>query len=184
MRSLLKNKFSTFFDMQNSEIDVSLSYSKVITVNIVGEVYNPGSYVIPSINTAFNALISSNGPTQIGTVRNIYIKRNGKTVDSLDVYKFLFDPEKSHDIYLQDGDYLFVPPAKNLIEISGAVNRPYTYEAKDNESVSDMVRYAGGFSAKAYRDIITLKRLDYNDMRVFDVHQTILIPNPFTMETS
>lgn len=170
MRSLLKNKFSTFFDMQNSEIDVSLSYSKVITVNIVGEVYNPGSYVIPSINTAFNALISSNGPTQIGTVRNIYIKRNGKTVDSLDVYKFLFDPEKSHDIYLQDGDYLFVPPAKNLIEISGAVNRPYTYEAKDNESVSDMVRYAGGFSAKAYRDIITLKRLDYNDMRVFDVH--------------
>ena len=170
MRSLLKNKFSTFFDMQNSEIDVSLSYSKVITVNIVGEVYNPGSYVIPSINTAFNALISSNGPTQIGTVRNIYIKRNGKTVDSLDVYKFLFDPEKSHDIYLQDGDYLFVPPAKNLIEISGAVNRPYTYEAKDNESVNDMVRYAGGFSAKAYRDIITLKRLDYNDTRVFDVH--------------
>ena len=170
MRSLLKNKFSTFFDMQNSEIDVSLSYSKVITVNIVGEVYNPGSYVIPSINTAFNALISSNGPTQIGTVRNIYIKRNGKTVDSLDVYKFLFDPEKSHDIYLQDGDYLFVPPAKNLIEISGAVNRPYTYEAKDNESVNDMLRYAGGFSAKAYRDIITLKRLDYNDMRVFDVH--------------
>jgi protein involved in polysaccharide export with SLBB domain len=156
--------------MQNSEIDVSLSYSKVITVNIVGEVYNPGSYVIPSINTAFNALISSNGPTQIVTVRNIYIKRNGKTVDSLDVYKFLFDPKKSHDIYLQDGDYLFVPPAKNLIEISGAVNRPYTYEAKDNESVSDMVRYAGGFSAKAYKDIITLKRLDYNDMRVFDVH--------------
>ena len=170
MRSLLKNKFSKFFDMQNSEIDVSLSYSKVITINIVGEVYNPGSYVIPSINTAFNALISSNGPTQIGTVRNIYIKRNGKTVDSLDVYKFLFDPEKSHDIYLQDGDYLFVPPAKNLIEISGAVNRPYTYEAKDNESVSEMIRYAGGFSAKAYRDIITLKRLDYNDMRVFDVH--------------
>ena len=170
MRSLLKNKFSKFFDMQNSEIDVSLSYSKVITINIVGEVYNPGSYVIPSINTAFNALISSNGPTQIGTVRNIFIKRNGKTVDSLDVYKFLFDPEKSHDIYLQDGDYLFVPPAKNLIEISGAVNRPYTYEAKDNESVSEMIRYAGGFSAKAYRDIITLKRLDYNDMRVFDVH--------------
>ena len=170
MRSLLKNKFSKFFDMQNSEIDVSLSYSKVITINIVGEVYNPGSYVIPSINTAFNALISSNGPTQIGTVRNIYIKRDGKTVDSLDVYKFLFDPEKSHDIYLQDGDYLFVPPAKNLIEISGAVNRPYTYEAKDNESVSEMIRYAGGFSTKAYRDIITLKRLDYNDMRVFDVH--------------
>ncbi len=170
MRSLLKNKFSKLFDMQNSEIDVSLSYSKVITVNIVGEVYNPGSYIIPSINTAFNALISANGPTQLGSVRNIYIKRNGKTVDSLDIYKFLFDPQKSNDIYLQDGDYLFVPPANKLVDVSGAVKRPYTYEAKVGETVSDLIKYAGGFSSKAYKDIVTLKRLDYNDMKVFDVN--------------
>ena len=170
MRSLLKNKFSKLFDMQNSEIDVSLSYSKVITVNIVGEVYNPGSYVIPSINTAFNALISSNGPTQLGSVRNIYIKRDGKTIDSLDIYKFLFDPEKSNDIYLQDGDFLFVPPARKIVEVSGAVKRPYTYEAKVGETVGDIIKYAGGFSSKAFRDIVTLKRLDYNDMKVFDVH--------------
>ena len=86
MRSMLKSKFSSFLDMKNSEIDVTLSYSRVITVNIVGEVYNPGSYTIPAINTAFNALIAANGPNQLGTVRNIYIKRDGKTVDSLDVY--------------------------------------------------------------------------------------------------
>ena len=170
MRSILKKKFSTFFDMQNSEIDVSLSYSKVITINIVGEVYNPGSYIIPSINTAFNALIAANGPTQLGSVRNIYIKRNGKTVDSLDIYQFLFNPEKSNDIYLQDGDYLFVPPAESIVEITGAVNRPYTYEAKTGETVQDMIRYAGGYSTKAFRDIITLKRLDYNDIKVYDVH--------------
>ena len=99
----------------------SLSYSKVITVNIVGEVYNPGSYVIPSINTAFNALISANGPTQLGSVRNIYVKRDGKTVDSLDIYKFLFDPVKSNDIYFTRWRFLFVPPAKKLVEVSGAV---------------------------------------------------------------
>ena len=172
MRSMLKKKFSNFFDMQNSEIDVSLSYSKVITVNIVGEVYNPGSYIIPSINTAFNALIASNGPTQLGSVRNIYIKRNGQTVDSLDVYQFLFNPKKSNDIYLQDGDYLFVPPATCIVEISGAVNRPYTYESKVDETVKDMIRYAGGFSSMAFRDIITLKRLDYNEIKVFDIHNS------------
>jgi|TARA_B110000495_G_C23041920_1_gene625594 polysaccharide export outer membrane protein len=172
MRSMLKKKFSNFFDMQNSEIDVSLSYSKVITVNIVGEVYNPGSYIIPSINTAFNALIASNGPTQLGSVRNIYIKRNGQTVDSLDVYQFLFNPKKSNDIYLQDGDYLFVPPATCIVEISGAVNRPYTYESKVGETVKDMIRYAGGFSSMAFRDIITLKRLDYNEIKVFDIHNS------------
>ena len=60
--------------MKNSEIDVTLAYSRVITVNIIGEVYNPGSYSIPAINTAFNALIAAKGPNQLGTVRNIYLK--------------------------------------------------------------------------------------------------------------
>jgi len=174
MRSILKKKFSSFFDMQNSEIDVALSYSRVITVNIIGEVYNPGSYTIPAINTAFNALIAAGGPNQLGSVRNIYIKRDGVTNDSLDIYKFLFDPLKTNDIYLQDGDYLFIPPANNVVEISGAINRPYTYEAKKGESVGDLIKYAGGFISTAFKDIITLKRLDYNNIKVYDIKQSDL----------
>lgn len=171
MRSLLKSKFSSFLDMQNSEIDVTLAYSRVITVNIVGEVYNPGSYSIPAINTAFNALIAAKGPNQLGSVRNIYLKRDGKIVDSLDVYQFLFNPIRSQDIYMQDGDYLFVPPAKHIVEVSGEVNRPYTYEAKYGESVSDLLRYAGGFTINASSDVVTLKRISYNSIRVNDVHK-------------
>ena len=171
MRSLLKSKFSSFLDMKNSEIDVTLSYSRVITVNIVGEVYNPGSYAIPAINTAFNALIAAKGPNQLGSVRNIYIKRDGKTVDSLDVYQFLFDPKKSQDIYMQDGDYLFVPPAKHIVEVTGAVNRPYTYEAKTGESVASLIKYAGGFTTNAFTDVVTLKRINYNTIKVNDVHK-------------
>lgn len=174
MRSILKKKFSSFFDMQNSEIDVALSYSRVITVNIIGEVYNPGSYTIPAINTAFNALIAAGGPNQLGSVRNIYIKRDGVTIDSLDIYKFLFDPLKTNDIYLQDGDYLFIPPANNVVEMSGAINRPYTYEAKNGESVGDLIKYAGGFISTAFKDIITLKRLDYNNIKVYDIKQSDL----------
>jgi len=170
MRSLLKSKFGSFLDMKNSEIDVTLSYSRVITVNIVGEVYNPGSYSIPAINTAFNALIAANGPNQLGTVRNIYIKRDGKTVDSLDVYQFLFNPIRSQDIYMQDGDYLFVPPAKHIVEVSGAVNRPYTYEAKTGESVASLIKYAGGYTTNAFSDVVTLKSIEYNSIKVNDVH--------------
>ena len=171
MRSLLKSKFSSFLDMKNSEIDVTLSYSRVITVNIVGEVYNPGSYSIPAINTAFNALIAAKGPNQLGTVRNIYIKRDGKTVDSLDVYQFLFNPTRSQDIYMQDGDYIFIPPAKHIIEVSGAVNRPYTYEAKSGESVASIIKYAGGFTTTSFADVVTLKRIEYNSIKVNDVHK-------------
>ena len=171
MRSLLKSKFGSFLDMKNSEIDVTLSYSRVITVHIVGEVYNPGSYTIPAINTAFNALIAANGPNQLGSVRNIYIKRDGKTVDSLDVYQFLFNPTRSQDIYMQDGDYLFVPPAKHIIEVKGAVNRPYTYEAKTGESIAELIKYAGGYTTNAFTDVLTLMRIDYNAVKVNDVHK-------------
>jgi protein involved in polysaccharide export with SLBB domain len=171
MRSLLKNKFSSFLDMKNSEIDITLSYSRVITVNIVGEVYNPGSYSIPAINTAFNALIAANGPNQLGSVRNIYIKRDGKTVDSLDVYQFLFNPTRSQDIFMQDGDYIFVPPAKHVVEVKGAVNRPYTYEAKSGESVASIIKYAGGFTTTSFSDVVTLKRIEYNSITVNDVHK-------------
>ncbi len=68
-----------------------------------------------------------------------------KTIDSLDIYKFLYNPDISQDIYLQDGDYIFVPPAKDLIEVRGSVNRPYTYEAKNGETIKDIITYAGGF---------------------------------------
>ena len=171
MRSLLKSKFSSFLDMKNSEIDVTLSYSRVITVNIVGEVFYPGSYSIPAINTAFNALIAAKGPNQLGTVRNIYIKRNGKTVDSLDVYQFLFNPTRSQDIYMQDGDYLFVPPAGQIVDVTGEINRPYTYEAKSGESVADLIKYAGGYTTHAFTDVLTLKRIDYNTIKVNDIHK-------------
>ena len=171
MRSLLKSKFSSFLDMRNSEIDVTLAYSRVITVNIVGEVYNPGSYSIPAINTAFNALIAAKGPNQLGTVRNIYIKRDGKTVDSLDVYQFLFNPSRSQDVYMQDGDYLFVPPAHHVVEVIGAVNRPYTYEAKAGETVANIIKYAGGFTTNAFTDVVTLKRIEYNSIKVNDVYK-------------
>lgn len=171
MRSLLKNKFSKFLDMRNSEIDVTLAYSRVITVNIVGEVYKPGSYTIPAINTAFNALIASHGPNQLGSVRNIYLKRDGKIVDSLDVYQFLFNPTRIADIYMEDGDYLIVPPAKNIVEVRGGVNRPYTYEAKEGETVADIIKYSGGYTTNAFIDVITLKRIEYNSSKIYDIYK-------------
>ena len=72
---------------------------------------------------------------------------------------------------MQDGDYLFVPPAKHIIEVSGAVNRPYTYEAKSGESVASIIKYAGGYTANSFADVITLKRIEYNSIRVNDVHK-------------
>ena len=168
-KSLIKNRMGNYYDLNRSQLDVTLNYSRVITVNIVGEVFNPGSYSIPATNTAFNALIAAGGPSQIGSVRNIYLRRNGKTVDSLDVYAFLFDPTASQDLFMQNNDYLYVAPAERIVEVKGAVNRPYTYEAKAGDVVADIIRYAGGFTAKAYRNGITVHRIDENNIKTLTV---------------
>lgn len=169
VRSLVKSRMGNYFDLSRSQVAITLNYSRVITVNIVGDVFNPGSYTIPATNTAFNALMAAGGPSQTGSVRNIYLQRGGKTVDSLDVYKFLFDPSTAQDLFMRNNDYLFVSTAERIVEVKGAVNRPYTYEAKAGDKVSDIIRYAGGFSSKAYRNGIEVHRIDENNIKILTV---------------
>lgn len=165
VKSLVKDRMSSFFDLRKSQFDLTLNYSRVITVNIVGEVFNPGSYSIPALNTAFNALIAAGGPNQIGSVRNIYLMRDGKTVDSLDVYKFLYDADKSQDLFMQNNDYLYVPSAENVVELKGEVNKPYTYEVKQGDKLIDLIKYAGGFTKLAYKNGIAISRIDGNSIK-------------------
>ena len=171
VKSLVRNRMNSFFDLKKSQFDLTLNYSRVISVNIIGEVFNPGSYSIPATNTAFNALVAAGGPSQIGSVRNIYLMRDGKTIDSLDVYKFLFDPSTSQDLFMQNNDYLYVPVAANLVDLKGEVNRPYTYEVKSGDKLKDLIKYAGGFSKMAYKNGITIKRIHNNSIKTITIDE-------------
>ena len=171
VKSLVRNRMNSFFDLKKSQFDLTLNYSRVISVNIIGEVFNPGSYSIPATNTAFNALVAAGGPSQIGSVRNIYLMRDGKTIDSLDVYKFLFDPSTSQDLFMQNNDYLYVPVAANVVDLKGEVNRPYTYEVKSSDKLIDLIKYAGGFTKMAYKNGITVKRIDNNSVKTITVDE-------------
>ena len=171
VKSLVKDRMSSFFDLSKSQFDLTLNYSRVISVNIVGEVYNPGSYSIPAVNTAFNALLAAGGPNQIGSVRNIYLMRNGKTIDSLDVYRFLFDPNTSQDLFMQNNDYLYVPVAENVVDLKGEINRPYTYEVKSSDKLSDLIKYSGGYTKMAYKNGVTINRIDNNSITTITVDE-------------
>lgn len=169
-KGLIAGKFKTVYDLNNSQIDVTLSYSKIITVNIVGEVNNPGSYTIPSINTAFNALVTVGGIRPIGSVRKIYLKRGGQTIKTLDVYEYLMNPDSKQDFFLENNDYLLVPPSGKVVKISGPVKRPLGYELIENENLNSLIGYAGGFGAGAYRKNIQIKRMLNNEETFIDLN--------------
>ncbi|MBP6538830.1 MAG: SLBB domain-containing protein, partial [Saprospiraceae bacterium] len=166
MASRLRNYY--FFNKENFELTVTTA--RTLNVNIVGEVFNNGTYNISAVNTAFNALIAAGGPNDIGSVRKIQLLRAGKKPVTIDVYKYLQNPIISQEFYLAENDYINVPVAQKLVTITGAVNRPFRYELIDNESLKELVNFAGGFKANALKGNIQIKRIENDSIRIIDVN--------------
>ncbi len=162
-------------DIQRSQVSIELNYSRSLTVNITGEVFNPGSYTIPAVNTAFNALVASGGPSQIGSVRLIKVVSPNRETRNLDVYEFINNPNVANEFFLINNDYLFVPLAERVVEITGAIERPYFYELIDGENLIDLIAYAGGLRADAYRRNIQIIRYENDEEKLIDVNLTAVL---------
>lgn len=192
-RTLLRNRFGRFIDLNGSQFDVAISYSPVIRVNIVGEVASPGTYTISSWNSAFNAVAVANGTTDLGSVRRIELRREGKTIKVLDLYRFLMDPASNQDFFLQDNDYLVVPPYRKVVTINGQVRRPHSYELLDDEHLNKLLDYAGGLTASAYVKNVQIQRytgsqrlildLDLDSLRVFGGDYNLIDGDIVTIDT-
>ena len=169
-KSVIRAKMGQYFDLGNNKVEIALVYARNITVNIVGEVLKPGSYNFPAINSAFNALIVAGGPSNIGTLRNIQIKRNGKLLKSLDVYAFLNDANAGQDFFLEENDYIIVGSAQKVVKLSGAIQRPANFELLPNENLADVIQYSGGFTANAYANALQVRRIENKEIKLIDVN--------------
>lgn len=126
---------------------------------VLGEVLSPGSYRISSAGTALSALYASRGPTDNGSLRNVQIRRAGRTVGVLDVYDYLIGGDASGDLRLLNGDVIFVPVNQPRVRVIGEVVRPATYELSSGETLSDAIRFAGGFTPNASRRRVQIERI-------------------------
>ncbi|MFT7589276.1 MAG: polysaccharide export outer membrane protein, partial [Limisphaerales bacterium] len=172
---LLRNRFGRFMNLRDANFDVSITYSAVIRVNIVGEVSSPGTYTISSWNSAFNAVSIAQGTTDLGSVRKIEVRRGGSTIKILDLYKFLTDPASAQDFFLEDNDYLVVPAYQKVVTLEGEVKRPHTYEVLDHEQLTDVISYAGGLMPAAYTKNIQVQRFVGSQRLIIDVNYDSLI---------
>lgn len=174
-REALRRKFAQYYSFGPGEFEVILTYSKVITVNVVGEVVIPGSLTIPATNTAFNAVVAAGGPTEIGSVRKIKVLRNGQAPRIFDVYEYLKDPSVEGQFFLQDNDYIHIPIYEKLVTVEGAVRRPMKYELTDGENLMDLMDYAGGFLENAYLKNISVTRFVNDQEVITDVNYRDLV---------
>ena len=152
-----------------SQIKVTLGNSRTIQVNVMGEVYQPGTYALSAFSTVFHALYSAGGISEIGSLRNIQVVRNGKTIANVDVYSFIMHGKTKDDISLQEGDVIIVSPYEALVKIEGNVKRPMKYEMKNDETVATLLKYAGNFASDAYTRSMKLVRQNGKEYQIFTV---------------
>jgi len=143
-------------------VNVSMGKLRSIRVFLLGDVNNPGSYVVSGLSTISNALFVSGGVSKQGSLRHIILKRAGKKITELDLYDFLLKGDSSRDLRLLPGDVVFVPPIGGVVAVAGEVTRPGIYELKNTKArndITDILKLAGGSLASADLKHVQIDRL-------------------------
>ncbi|NWL15259.1 polysaccharide biosynthesis protein [Pseudoalteromonas sp. Scap03] len=152
-------------EMIGVEPFVSMGKTRSIRVMVLGEAYLAGAYTIPALSSISHALFVSGGISEIGSLRNIQLKRAGKTIQTLDLYDLLIRGDSSDDVILKPGDVVFIPTVGKQVTVDGEVRRPAIFELQDNESVHDLIEMAGGFNGAAYPQRTVVERYTGNSFK-------------------
>ena len=157
-------------DEPESNIRLSLAQNRTIQVHVMGEVENPGTYTMSSFATIFNALYQAGGVNEVGTLREVKVYRNDKMVATYDVYDFILNGNSDMGIRLEDNDVVSVDAYKNLVSVTGNVKRPMYYEVLDNETLEQLMKYAGGFAGNAYKEDVRLIRNGKREREIYTLN--------------
>ena len=150
---------------------ITLGNIRSIKVTITGEVTKPGTYTVSSLSTIFNALYAAGGPSENGSFRNIRVIRDGRVVKILDLYDFLLRADQKDNVRLQDQDVIRIAEYETRVEVVGEVKRPMIFEVEKTETLKDVLRFAGGFTDKAYTYTISLKRNTARERKLINISQ-------------
>ena len=155
-----RDLINTRVEQQLIGVDVIVSMGRLRAINVfmAGEVSVPGAYSVSAMTTVTQALFQAGGVTDIGSLRNIQVRRAGSVVVTFDTYDLLLRGDVSDDIRLQSGDVIFIPPYEGAIDLEGELKRPMVYELVGGETLGDVLAMAGSFTRDAYPGVSILTR--------------------------
>ena len=158
LESFLKARFDRVY--RNYDLNVNLGQLRSIQVFVTGDARRPGSYTISSLSTLVNAVFSCGGPGPQGSLRHIYLRRNGAPIADFDLYDLLLKGDKSKDVNLETGDVIYFPPVGPEVAIVGSVRQPSIYELRGQETIADGIALAGGISPVANTASLEIERTE------------------------
>ena len=121
-------------------------------VGIRGEVKFPGNYVLKDNNERLAQLVArAGGLSEQAFLEGVQFTRtweDSTRIVALDMGKAM-EGDQRHDIILQDGDTIRIPPRNWAVAVSGAVQGPRLVQYVPGESAGYYVDSAGGYVPQA-----------------------------------
>ena len=154
---LLKSNVENAFVGTN--LFVTIDEIRDVNILVSGNAKKPGVYTMTGNSNVLHALTMAGGINEFGSFREINLLRDGKVIETLDVYDILIDGNYSLTKRLRSGDVVFVEAKKTVVSIDGAIKRPALYEMNDNENLDSVIRYANGIKQTADMENISLERM-------------------------
>ena len=173
-RSLIYARFKSVVPA-TTNIQITLGQPRTISVNVGGEVESPGPVTVSAFSNAYNVIGLAGGVTQFGNLRDIQVKRNGKIIETIDVYKYLASGEMGSRIYLQNNDFVFVNNEVIKVFATGQFKRPMYYQLKKDEGIRALINFSGGFTADAFTSSVKVLRTDNENQVIHDVNATAIV---------
>lgn len=151
------------------DIFVTLSEIRDINILVTGNVEFPGVYTLSGNSNILQALNIVGGITENGSLRNILLKRKGEPDQVIDLYDVLVFGEIENIPFLKSGDSIHIQAVNNLVRAGYGFNNIATYELFQDETIADLLRYAGGLKPEAKDDNLKLVRLNNSKFKTSDV---------------
>ncbi len=159
---------------KGSQVSVRIGRLRSMTVYLSGRVARPGSYTVNALSTVTTLLQMAGGVSKNGSLRQVQIRRGGKTVATFDVYDFLLKGSSSGNLRLEAGDIVFVPNIGPQVAVAGTVRQPAIYEIKPGTTAAEAIALSGGMLPQAFTERVQLQRVAPNtgrEIRTMDFTQ-------------
>ncbi|MEJ7627912.1 MAG: SLBB domain-containing protein [Ferruginibacter sp.] len=174
VRSVITARFKTVVP-PGTNISVSLGQPRSININVVGNVNGPGITTVSAFSNVFNVIARAGGVNQFGDLRNIQLKRAGRIIDEIDVYKYLTTGDFGKHTYLQNNDFVIVGAIQKKVLATGQFKRPMYYQLKKDEGVKALLKYTGGLTPDALASGMKVLRSENEKQVQRDVNANAII---------
>ncbi len=166
----------------NSEITLTLTSPRKVSVKISGQVMNEGILDMSSVQRVSHFIEAANvlPSTQLtrdfyytdvpwlrrnASQRNISLHRQDGTIRKVDLVKFAVTGKSQFNPYLREGDIVYVPlrlVGDNNVGVLGAFLGPENVEFADGDSLTDLVLIGNGLKPEADPEHAFLARASAN----------------------